>query len=199
MKSFIIIILSMSFGLLAGNTAGADEWILDKAHSSVNFSVSHLVIARVNGTFGEFDVDFTGSASDFSDAVIETTIKTSSVNTGNEKRDGHLKADDFLNAELYPEIRFVSTGVEKTEDGRYRIIGDLTIRDITKQVVLDTKFNGVVKDPWGGTRAGFEASTTIDRFDFGVKWDSTTETGNFVAGKDVEITLLMEFVKKQQS
>jgi polyisoprenoid-binding protein YceI len=173
----------------------AQVWTLDKAHSQVNFSVSHLVVAEVTGGFNEFDVTFETTKEDFSDANITASIRTASIDTENEKRDGHLRADDFLNAEKFPLITFKSTGIEKTGDGRFNVTGDLTIRDVTKPVVLDMQFKGTIKDPWGGTRAGFRATTTINRFDYGVKWDAAVESGGLVAGKDVEITLLIEFIR----
>lgn len=188
-------VLSAIVALIIPTMATAQVWTLDKAHSQVNFSVSHLVVAEVTGGFNEFDVTFESAKEDFSDANITASIRTASIDTENEKRDGHLRADDFLNAEKFPLITFKSTGIEKTGDGRFNIKGDLTIRDVTKPVVLETQFRGTIKDPWGGTRAGFKATTTIDRFDFGVKWNAAVESGGLVAGKDVEITLLIEFIR----
>jgi len=186
------------FGIVAlamPNVAVAQVWTLDKAHSQINFSVSHLVVAEVTGGFNAFDMTFESSKDDFTDAKITASIKTESIDTENGKRDGHLKSDDFLNAGKFPTITFTSTSVEKTGDGRFNIKGDLTIRDITKPVVLDTQFKGTIQDPWGGTRAGFKATTTIDRFDYGVRWNAAMESGGLVAGKDVEITLLIELIR----
>lgn len=189
------IFLSALAALTMVSPTSAQVWTLDKAHSHVNFSVSHLVVAEVTGGFKEFDVTLESAKEDFSDAKITATIKAASVDTGNEKRDGHLQADDFLNAAAFPAITFSSTAVEQTGEGRYNIKGDLTIRDVTKPVVLDTQFKGTIKDPWGGTRAGFKATTTINRFDYGVKWGAALETGGLVAGENVEITLLLEFIR----
>lgn len=174
----------------------ASSWKMDKAHSMVNFSVAHLVISEVTGNFTDFDVTMSASKDDLSDAWIETTIKTASINTDNEKRDGHLKSDDFLNAEKFPDIRFKSLSMEKTGEDTYRLTGSLTIRDVTKTVVLDTKYRGTIKDPWGNTKVAFKATTTIKRFDYGLKWNAAVETGGLVAGEDVEITLIMEFAKE---
>ena len=196
MKSFIFAAALGSL-IIVAQPVSAAGWELDKSHSSVGFSVSHLVISDVTGKFTEFDVQLESMTDDFSDMKANAVIKTASINTENQKRDGHLKADDFLNVEKFPEIQFVSRSVTKTAEGRYDITGDLTIRDVTRSVVLDTKFRGVVQDPWGGTRAGFKATTTIDRFEFGTTWKTATELGNLVAGKDVEITLLLEFKKAQ--
>jgi len=191
-----ILLLAVSILVAAGTAAAQTVWKTDKSHSNVKFTVTHLVIAEVGGRFTDFDATVTHSKDDLSDMKVEATIKTASINTDNEQRDTHLKSDDFLNAEKYPTITFKSTKVEKTGADTYRITGDLTIRDVTKPVVLDTKYRGVAKDPWGNTKAGFRATTTIDRFDWGVKWNKAIETGGLVAGKDIEITLLFEFAKQ---
>jgi polyisoprenoid-binding protein YceI len=188
------LLLAMSTGPLAAQTA---IWTLDKAHSQVKFSVSHLVIAEVTGRFTDFDVELQQNDEDFSTANIEATINAASINTDQERRDNELRSDDFLNAEKYPTITFKSTSVEKTGEHTYRVNGDLTIREVTKAVVLDTKFNGTVVDPWGNTKAGYKATTTINRFDYGVRWNNVMADGGLVAGKDVEITLLMEFAKRK--
>jgi polyisoprenoid-binding protein YceI len=174
-------------------------WKADKAHSSVNFSVTHMVLSEVEGSFKDFDATLTTTKDDFSDMVIDATIKTASINTGNDQRDTHLRSDDFLNAEKFPTITFKSTKVEKTGDGSYNVSGYLTIRDSTKLVVLDTKFKGEQTAPWGTVASGFKATTTIDRFQFGTKWNKMLEAGGLIAGKDVTITLLFEFDKQQNS
>ena len=172
-------------------------WKADKAHSSVNFSVSHMVISEVVGNFKDFDATLTTSKNDFSDAAIEATIKIASVNTENEGRDKHLRSDDFFNAEKFPTMTFKSTKTEKVGDDTYKITGDLTIRDVTKSVVLDTKLLGQTKTPWGVMAAGFKATTTIDRLEFGVKWSKAMETGGLMVGKNVSITLLFELDKQE--
>lgn len=182
--------------LAAGSVAAQTVWKTDKSHSNVKFTVSHLVIAEVGGRFKDFDATVTHTKDDLSDMTVEATITTGSIDTDNEQRDTHLKSDDFFNVEKYPEMKFKSTKVEKTGNDTYKITGDLTIRDVTRPVVLDTKFRGSVKDPWGNTKAGFRATTTIDRFDWGVKWNKAIETGGLVVGKDVDITLLFEFAKQ---
>ena len=157
-----------------------------------------MVFAEVTGTFRDFDVQFESAKDDFSDARITATIKTGSIDTQNERRDGHLKSDEFLNAQKFPEIRFKSTKIEKTGNDTYRISGELTIRDVTKPVVLEATYRGMINDPWGNKRIGFKATTTINRFDFGVAWNKTLETGGLIAGKDVNITLLMPVVHPKQ-
>jgi polyisoprenoid-binding protein YceI len=183
--------------LLLGITTlhAEDLWKADRIHSNVGFTVTHMLVSEVGGKFTDFDASLTAAKDDFSDMKIEATIKTASVSTDNEKRDGHLKSDDFFNAEKYPAITFKSTKVEKTGTDTYKITGDLTIRDITKPVALDTKLKGVMTDSRGNTRAGFKATTTIDRFEFGTKWKAPAGDGGLVVSKEVDITLLFEFVK----
>jgi len=170
-------------------------WKLDKAHTKIDFSVTHMLIAEVDGRFTSFDGSVTTSKGDFSDAKVDVTIKTASITTDNDFRDKHLRSDDFLNAEKYPEIKFHSTSIEKTGDNTYKITGDLTIRDSTKSVVLDAKYNGQIMTG-GATKAAFKATTTIDRFDYGVHWNKTIESGGLVVGKNVDITLLLELNKE---
>ncbi len=183
---FVFVVASMS-----GQTA----WKLDKAHSQVNFIVSHMAFSEVTGTFKDFDATFVSTKEDLSDGTIEATIKAASIDTQNERRDKHVKSDDFLNVDTYPVITFKSTKMEKTGADTYKIIGDLTIRDVTKSVVLAATYKGPINDPWGSTRIAFKATATIDRFEFGVKWNKLIEGGGLVAGKDINIILLMEFSK----
>ena len=172
-------------------------WKMDRAHSQVTFSVSHLMIAEVTGRFTDFDVTLVQPGDDFETGQIQATIKTASINTDVEQRDKHLRSDDFLNTEKFPTILFKSTSTEKVGEGKYKVKGDLTIRDVTRSVDLDVKYNGSIKDPQGRTRSGYKATTTINRFDYGVQWDKETETGGLVAGKEIEITLPLEFRKEK--
>jgi len=190
------ILCSIASLIAALSVSAQTTWIADKAHTQITFSVTHLLISEVTGRFSDFDVTFHDANEDFTDGTIGVTIRTASINTGIEKRDNHLKSDDFLGAEKFPNITFESTLIEKTGKDTYKITGDLTIRDVTKSVVLDAKHNGTVTDPWGVTKAGFKATTSINRFDFGVKWGAALETGGLVAGETVVLTLLMEFNKQ---
>ncbi len=195
-KLFAIVAVTL---ILAAGVSAQTVWKADKAHSSVNFSVSHMVISEVTGNFRDFDATLTSSKDNFSDAVIDATIQIASVNTGNDKRDTHLKSDDFFNAEKFPTMTFKSTSIEKTGPGTFKITGNLTMRDVTKPVVLDTKLLGQTKTPWGVTAAGFKATTVIDRLEFGTKWNQALETGGLIVGKDVTVTLLFEFDKQEQA
>ena len=172
----------------------AGNWTVDKAHTNVKFSVSHLVISDVDGTFKTFDGNMDASKPDFSDAKINFTIEVASINTDNDQRDTHLKSDDFLNAAKYPQMKFVSTSFTPQGDNKYKLVGNLTIRDITKPVTFDVKYGGTAS-AFGGTHAGFKATTKIDRFDYNLKWSKATEAGGLIAGKDVEITINADFKK----
>ncbi len=171
------------------------EWKFDKSHSNITFAISHMIISEVTGNFKDFDIVFQSAKDDFSDASIEAVIKVSSINTEHERRDGHLKSDDFFNAEQFPEIRFKSTSIEKVDGKNYKIHGDMTIRNVTKRVTFDAVFNGKLRLA-KSELMGWKTTLTIDRFDYGVKWDRTIETGGFVAGKDVKITINVEFTKQ---
>jgi polyisoprenoid-binding protein YceI len=180
----------------AATSPAQTTWSLDRAHSNVSFTVTHLVISEVEGRFTDFDVTLTQPKPDsFEGASVTADIKTASINTDNTDRDKHLRSNDFLNAEKFPSLTFKSTKFEKTGENSYKIHGTLTIREVTKPVVLDAQFTGTVKDPWGNTKAGFKATTTIDRFAYGVQWDKAIETGGLVVGKNIDITLLMQLKK----
>jgi polyisoprenoid-binding protein YceI len=171
-------------------------WKVDAAHSKVMFSVSHMVISDVTGRFKEFDATLVQSKDDLTDSKLSATIKVNSIDTDNESRDKHLKSADFFDAEKNPEIIFVSKNFEKTGKNTYKITGNLTIRGTTKSVVLDTKYNGQMKDPWGNLRIGFKATTTVNRMDFGVKWNKVLEAGGLLVGEDVSITINVELTKQ---
>ena len=170
------------------------EWKFDKVHSSVTFSVRHMVISNVSGNFKNFSVVLKSDKEDFSDATVESTIQVASINTDNDTRDKHLKSDDFFNAEKFPEIKFKSTKFEKLDDNKYKITGDLTMRDVTKQVTFDAVLNGTLKTD-KGLLSAWKATTTINRFDYNLKWSKTIETGGLIVGQDVTITLNLELSK----
>lgn len=191
------IILSIIFLLGISLTSFAQtSWEIDKVHSAVKFGVTHLVISTVEGNFKDFNSKITTKA-DGSLDKIEANIKTSSVNTENEQRDTHLKSDDFFAAAKFPDMTFVSTSVKKVGTDNYKVTGDLTIRGVKKSVILDTKNNGTIKDPWGNTRTGWTASGKINRFDFGLAWNKAIESGGLVVGKEVTISINAEFSAKK--
>jgi polyisoprenoid-binding protein YceI len=162
---------------------------LDPAHSRVGFVARHAMVTKVRGAFN----DVTGSgyfdAADPSRSHLELTIKAASIDTRNADRDAHLRGNDFLDMEQYPEIRFASTSVERADDTAYRVTGDLTIKDVTKPVTFDLEFTGAVVDPFGNQRIGLEGSVNINRKDWGVNWNATLEAGGVLVSEKV----LLEF------
>jgi polyisoprenoid-binding protein YceI len=193
MKMLKFIVL---FVFIAISANAQTKWSFDKSHSNVGFSVTHLVISEVEGRFGSFNGMVTTKSDAFEDSEIEFKVDVNSVNTDNSKRDEHLRSDDFFNSEKYPNMIFKSTSMKKVGDNRYKLKGNLTIRDITKPIELDVKLNGVIKDPRGNTKAGFKISGSLDRFDFGLKWNSLMEVGGAVVGKTVTLNLNVELKKE---
>lgn len=182
---------------IINETEKATLWTLDPAHSRIQFSAKHMVIATVRGHFNKYEVKVRTKGEDFETAEIEVIIDPMSIDTGIADRDNHLRSDDFFNAEKFGEIRFISDTVKKTDDENYKIYGDLTIRDITRPIELDVELGGVVIDPWGNTRAGFTLTGSIDRFEYGLKWNALIETGGAVVGKSIKLNADVEIVKQK--
>jgi polyisoprenoid-binding protein YceI len=172
------------------------NWSVDKAHSKIGFSVTHMVISQVEGQFNSFDAKIVTDGDNFENAKIDFSADVNSINTDNEKRDNHLKSDDFFNAEKFPKMTFKGKSFKKVDGKNYILVGDLTIRDVTKEVSLNVKFNGIVKDPWGNTKAGFKITGEVNRFDYGLKWNAALETGGLVAGEDVTLDINLELAKQ---
>jgi len=155
-----------------------------------------MMISNVSGKFSRFDGAVETEGEDFMTAKVSFTADIDSINTGNEGRDGHLKGADFFDAGTYPQLKFVATRYENVDnDGSYEVWGDLTIRGVTKNVKLDAEFGGVIKDPWGNTRAGISVNGKINRKDFGLSWHGVTETGSLIVSDDVRIHVNLEFIK----
>ncbi len=195
MKRLFSLATLLIFGLTLG-FANEPQWKLDKVHSNVMFTVRHMVISEVTGFFKDYDIMLESTKPDFSDANLYGTVSVASIFTDNDRRDGHLKSDDFFNAEKFPAMSFKATSIKKYTQNKYEISGEFTIRDVTRTVVFDAVNLGTVVSLKMGTRTGWKASTTIDRFDFNLKWNQAIETGGLIVGKDVIITLNLEFVKQ---
>ncbi|SHF98307.1 Polyisoprenoid-binding protein YceI [Fodinibius roseus] len=176
-------------------TATKTLWNIDPTHSEVQFKVKHLVISTVTGRFGSYDGKIEANGDDFENAKASFTADIDSITTNNEDRDQHLKSEDFFNAEEYPQLKFGSTNFEKAGEGEYKVTGDLTIRDITKEVSLDVVHGGTVGDPYGNTKAGFEVTGTINRKEFGLTWDAVTEAGNVVVGDKIKLQMNVQFIQ----
>jgi polyisoprenoid-binding protein YceI len=181
--------------LLSGNLVfGQDIWTLDKSHTEILFSVKHLVISEVGGKFRDFEGELKSTGDDFDGSEIQFKAFVESINTDNEQRDGHLRSDDFFNASAYPELKF-NGKLEKNGSG-YVLKGEMTIRDVTKPIAFDVQYNGMVKDPYGNTKAGFKITGSVNRFDYGLKWNALMEAGGAVVDEEINIVCNVELQKQ---
>lgn len=187
--SFIAI---MAFVFISVNSfAQATKWAVDKSHSNVKFTVTHYAVSEVEGSFKIFDGTMEHTKADFTDAKVSFTVDINSINTESERRDTHLKSDDFFNAAQFPQMKFVSTGMKSLGGSKYQLSGNLTIRDITKPVVFDVSYGGTIS-AGQGKKSGFKAKATINRFDYNLKWDRAIEAGGLVVAKEVDIQINLE-------
>ena len=175
------------------------SWKIDPAHSEINFSVRHMMISNVRGSFEKFDGSVDSDEANPANSSAYVEIDVASINTKDEKRDAHLRSPDFFDVEHYPTITFKSTRIDVESSDHGKIYGDLTIRGVTRQVVLDTEYAGTAKSPWGTTSAGFTAATTINRKDFGLEWNVALETGGMLVGDVIKIQIELEIVKQPES
>lgn len=171
------------------------KWTLDPSHSELQFKVKHLMITTVTGTLKSFNAEIESEGDDFSNANIYFKGDINSLETGSTDRDNHLKSADFFDVEKYPEMTFKTTSIEK-DGSDYVVKGNLTIKDVTKEVKLNTEFGGIATDPWGNTKAGFTISGKINRVDFGLTWNAALETGGVMVSEEVRILGELQFVKQ---
>ena len=174
-------------------------WKIDPGHSEVNFRVKHLLVSTVRGHFDNFNASIETSKEDFSDAKIKFEADVNSINTKNEQRDTHLKSADFFDAENHPKMTFESTSVKVISDHEMKVKGTLTLRGVTKEITLDVIFNGIVSGFGDVKVAGFEVSAKLNRFDYGLKWNTLTEAGGVVVSNEVKIEILAEFNKANEA
>jgi polyisoprenoid-binding protein YceI len=172
----------------------ATTWKVDPSHSHAEFAVRHLMISTVKGRFAEVTGTLTGDETDSEGAAIELTIPVAGIDTRENQRDAHLRSADFFDADNYPAIRFTSSTIVKTGDG-FTVTGDLTIRGVTKPITLQVEPGGRVRDPWGNERAGFSATTKLNRRDFGLHWNQALETGGALVGDEVKVTVDLELIR----
>jgi polyisoprenoid-binding protein YceI len=172
----------------------AGRWNLDASHSSVSFVTRHLMVSKVRGHFGEYTADITiGDKPE--DSKVDVTIQVKSITTGDEGRDGHLTSPDFFDVDNFPTITFASTSVVPDGDNEWKVQGDLTIRGVTHPVVLDLEFAGVESDPWDNVRAGFSATTEVDREAWGLTWNQPLAGGGVLVGKKIKIEIEVEAIR----
>jgi polyisoprenoid-binding protein YceI len=178
------------------STQTVSKWAIDPSHSEISFKIKHLVVTTLTGKFDTFEGTLESANEDFSDAKISFSADVASINTGNADRDGHLKSDDFFNAETFPKLIFNSTSFTKTGDTEYKLVGDITLRDVTKPIELSVEYGGTIVDPWGNTKAGFEINGKLKRKEFGLKWDAITEAGGAVVSDEIKLHLNIELAKQ---
>jgi polyisoprenoid-binding protein YceI len=170
-------------------------FVLDKSHTEVGFIARHLMVSKVRGRFTDFEGTIV-VADDPSESSVEVIIQAASINTNDENRDKHVRTNDFLSTDEFPALTFRSTKVELSSGGDWKVNGDLTVRGVTRPIVLDVQFEGVIQDPWGNQRLGFTASGEIDRNDFGVSFNAALETGGFVVSPKVKLEIEAEAVRQ---
>ncbi len=191
-KNILTLLLIVGIG---NANAQSTNWNVDASHTNVKFSVTHMMVSEVEGSFRTFDGKVTSASADFNNASIEFKVDVNSINTDNDDRDKHLKSDDFFNAAKFPQMTFKSSSFKKVEGNKYQLTGDLTIRDVTKKVNFDVVYGGTAKDPWGNTKAGFKAKGNINRKDFKLMWSAVTEAGGLVVSDEVEIKINLELTQ----
>lgn len=173
------------------------QWVIDTAHSEIQFKVKHLMISTVTGSFGTFSGSaVTATDDDFTDAQISFTAATASINTGQTDRDNHLRSADFFDAEKYPEVTFTSSSMKKTEGNNFALTGTLTMHGISKEITLNAEFLGINKDPWGNIKAAFELTGKINRKDFGLNWNAALETGGVLVGEEVKLIANVQLARQ---
>jgi polyisoprenoid-binding protein YceI len=170
-------------------------WKVDPAHSSIEFEIKHMMIATVRGRFREFEGTIE-AAEDIADSRVYGTVKAASVDTNEPTRDAHLRSPDFLDADRYPEIRFESSRIEPLGGPEFRILGDLTIKDVTREIELKATVEGAQRDPWGNERVGLRVRGTINRSDFGLRWQQVLETGGFLVGEELKVLVDVSAVRE---
>ena len=174
-------------------------WVIDSGHSAINFSARHMMLTTVRGQFEKFSGNVHFDEKNPADTTVDVTVETASLNSKDEKRDGHLKSPDFLDVAQFPTLTFKSKRVKHIDDTNAKLTGDLTIKNVTKEVTLDVEYHGQQKAPWGATSAGFTGTTKINREDWGLNWNMLLEAGGLLVSKDIKIEIDLEIVKQPEA
>lgn len=174
-------------------------WQIDSSHSHINFTARHMMISKVRGSFENFSGTVNFDEENPTNTTVSVAVDLTSLNTRDEQRDGHLKSPDFFDVENYPTMKFVGTRVEQIDENNGRLYGQLTIKDITKEVVLDVEYAGIAKSPWGTESAGFSATGSLNRKEWGLNWNQALETGGVLVGDKINIEIELELVKQAQA
>ncbi|WP_333600853.1 YceI family protein [Flavobacterium sp.] len=171
-------------------------WAIDPTHSEIGFKVKHMMFTNVSGKFNLFDAVIENEDDHFETSKINFTAEVNSINTGNDDRDNHLRSADFFDVENFPKLSFKATSVQKVNEGVFHINGDLTIKDVTKNITLETEYSGLMKDPWGNTKIGLSVNGKINRKEFGLTWNAALETGGVLVGEEIKLVAEIQFVKQ---
>ena len=177
-------------------TQATSKWALDTAHSEIGFKIKHLMITTVSGKFDKFEASVDTDGDDFSTARINFSAEVGSVNTNNEQRDGHLKGAEFFDSAKYPALTFNHGQLQPLKENKYTLQGDLSLHGVTKPVTLDVEFEGIAKDPWGNTKAGFTITGKVNRKDWGLNWNGPLETGGVLLGEEVKIEVQAQLTRQ---
>ena len=172
------------------------NWAIDPTHSEIGFKVKHMMFTNVSGKFNQFEAEITNEDDAFATSHITFTAEVNSVDTANADRDNHLRGADFFDVDNFAKLSFNSTSIKKVNEGEYKINGDLTIKDVTKNITLDAEYSGLMKDPWGNTKIGLSLNGKINRKDFGLTWNAALETGGVLVGEDIKLAAEVQFVKQ---
>jgi polyisoprenoid-binding protein YceI len=171
-------------------------WAIDPTHSEIGFKVKHMMFTNVSGKFNQFEATIENEDDDFATSKISFSAEVNSVDTANGDRDNHLRSADFFDVENFSKLSFKSTSIQKSNEGLYQVSGDLTIKDVTKNITLETEYSGLMKDPWGNTKIGLSLNGKINRKDFGLTWNAALETGGVLVGEDIKLAAEVQFVKQ---
>lgn len=173
------------------------SWEIDPAHTLLEFSAKHMMFTTVRGRFREFSGTLNLNEDDLTKSSVEGTVDAASLTTGNPDRDAHLRSADFFDVEQYPAMAFKSTRIQPADGKQFKLVGDLTIKDVTREIVLDTTYEGPSKDPWGNQRMAFSAQSTLNRKDFGLNWNVALEAGGWLVGDEIQLQIEVQAVKQQ--
>jgi len=171
-------------------------WAIDPTHSEIGFKVKHMMFTNVSGKFNAFEATIENEDDQFDTSVVSFSAEVNSVDTNNADRDNHLRSADFFDVEQFPKISFKSTGIKKINEGQFKVSGDLTIKDVTQNVTLDAEYSGLMKDPWGNTKAGVSLNGKINRKEFGLAWNAALETGGVLVGEDIKLVAEVQLIKQ---
>lgn len=171
-------------------------WAIDPTHSEIGFKVKHMMFTNVSGKFNAFKATIENEDNDLETSKIDFSAETASIDTNNTDRDGHLRSAEFFDSDVYPKLSFVSTAVKKQSGNEYEIHGDLTIKDVTKNIVLSAEYSGLMTDPWGNSKIGLSITGKINRKDFGLTWNATLETGGVLVGEEIKLASEIQFIKQ---